>query len=52
MIRLSPPYRRATQDDALAMAELVNIAGEGLPLYLSEKLAESGESPWDMVKES
>lgn len=48
MIRLSPPYRRATQDDALAMAELVNIAGEGLPLYLWEELAESGESPWDI----
>lgn len=30
------------------MAELVNVAGEGLPLYLWAKFAESGESPWDI----
>ncbi|MDJ0700061.1 MAG: GNAT family N-acetyltransferase [Woeseiaceae bacterium] len=48
MITLTPPYRRATPDDALAMAELVNIAGEGLPLYLWTQMAESGESPWDI----
>lgn len=48
MIDLSPPYRRATPDDALAMAELVNIAGEGLPLYLWTGMAESGVSPWDI----
>lgn len=48
MITISPPYRRATPEDAVAMAELVNIAGEGLPLYLWTGMAESGESPWDI----
>jgi len=35
-------------DDALAMAELVNIAGEGLPFYLWTAMAEPGVSPWDI----
>ena len=34
MIELDPPYRRATPEDAGALAELINFAGEGLPLYL------------------
>ncbi len=51
MIDLSPPYRYATQDDALPMAELVNIAGEGMPLYLWSKMAEPGASPWDIGQE-
>lgn len=33
------------------MAELVNIAGEGLPFYLWNKMAQSGESPWDIGQE-
>lgn len=48
MVELSAPYRRATPDDALAMAELVNIAGEGLPLYLWTKMAGPGDSPWQI----
>ena len=48
MTTISPPYRRATPEDAKAMAELVDIAGEGLPLYLWTGMAESGESPWDI----
>ena len=28
------------------MAELVNFAGEGMPLYLWARMAEPGESPW------
>ena len=28
------------------MADLVNIAGEGMPLYLWTKMASAGESPW------
>ena len=28
------------------MAELVNFAGEGMPLYLWRQMAEAGESPW------
>ena len=48
MITINPPYRQATPEDATAMAELVNIAGEGLPLYLWTGMAESDESPWDI----
>jgi len=40
--------RKAGVDDALALAELINIAGEGLPAYLWEKMAEPGESVWDV----
>ena len=40
--------RAATPDDAHALAELINYAGEGLPLYLWEAMAEPGESPWDV----
>jgi len=32
--------------DAAALAELVNFAGEGLPLYLWTKMAKEGEDPW------
>lgn len=48
MAKLRSPYRRATPEDALAMAELANIAGEGLPLYLWTKMAGPGGSPWDI----
>jgi ribosomal protein S18 acetylase RimI-like enzyme len=34
--------------DAPLLAELVNYAGEGLPLYLWSKLAVEGESAWDV----
>jgi hypothetical protein len=44
MIRLEPPFRQATPGDAPALAELVNLAGEGLPLYLWTSMAEPGES--------
>jgi ribosomal protein S18 acetylase RimI-like enzyme len=42
----SATVRPATPGDAAALAELVNIAGEGLPLYLWTKMAERGEDPW------
>ena len=48
MIELNPPYRRATPEDATALAELINFAGEGLPLYLWGKMAEAGETSWDV----
>ena len=51
MIELQPPYRRATPADAPALAELANIAGEGMPLYLWTRMAEAGESPWDVGQE-
>lgn len=40
--------RPGKRDDAEALAELINYAGEGMPLYLWEKMAEPGESPWDV----
>ena len=30
------------------MAEFINFAGEGLPLYLWTKMARPGETPWDV----
>lgn len=32
----------------MALAELVNMAGEGIPVYLWEKLAEPGQSAFDV----
>lgn len=48
MSDLSPPFRRATTHDAHALSELINFAGEGLPLYLWENMAEANESAWDV----
>jgi ribosomal protein S18 acetylase RimI-like enzyme len=41
-------FRPATKEDASALAELVNHAGEGMPLYLWGKLAGPGETAWDV----
>ena len=48
MTRLELPYRRASPGDALELAELINMAGEGMPLYLWEGMAEAGETVWDV----
>lgn len=48
MTSSAPLFRPAAWDDALALAELVNFAGEGLPVYLWEKSKESGETAWDV----
>lgn len=48
MIPFTPPLRPGRITDAEAMAELVNYAGEGLPLYLWSGLAEPGETAWDV----
>lgn len=48
MIAPSQSIRSATLQDASALAELVNFAGEGLPLYLWTKIAKSGEDPWSV----
>lgn len=48
MIYLDPPHRPAHHDDAYALAELVNMAGEGLPLYVWNEMASPGESAWDV----
>ncbi len=51
MIELVPPFRRAEPEDAPALAELVNFAGEGLPLYLWEKMKEADETAWDVGRQ-
>ncbi len=51
MIELAPPFRRARPEDAEALARLVNMAGEGFPLYLWGKLAEPGQDPWDVGRQ-
>lgn len=38
-------------EDALLLAKLVNYAGEGLPLYLWEQMAEEGQTAWDIGQE-
>ena len=48
MKALELPDRRATRDDARELAELINMAGEGMPLYLWERMAEDGETVWDV----
>lgn len=45
---LDPPFRHAAFADAPVLAELVNHAGDGLPLHLWSKMAASGESAWDV----
>ena len=51
MVTFEAPYRRATTDDATCMADLVNIAGHGLPLYLWARFARPGQSAWDVGRE-
>lgn len=48
MVVLSPPYRRATPDDALALAELVNVACGGMPEYCWAQIAQPDVSVWDI----
>jgi ribosomal protein S18 acetylase RimI-like enzyme len=48
MTVLRPPFRQATPADAAVLAELVNYAGEGMPLYLWERMAGPGETAWDV----
>ncbi len=40
--------RPASVQDVATLAELVNFAGEGLPLYLWTKMAKDGEDPWSV----
>jgi ribosomal protein S18 acetylase RimI-like enzyme len=48
MQALPPPFRPAAPTDADLLARLVNYAGEGLPLYLWERMAAPGETGWDV----
>jgi ribosomal protein S18 acetylase RimI-like enzyme len=42
---LRPPLRRATKQDAQALAELVDYAGHGIPGYLWSRSAKEGQPP-------
>lgn len=48
MMTLEPPHRAAASADAQALAELINMAGEGMPEYIWAGLAEPGQSAWDV----
>lgn len=48
MDSLEPPFRRGRPEDAPVLAELVNEAGEGMPLHLWGGMAAEGESAWDV----
>jgi ribosomal protein S18 acetylase RimI-like enzyme len=43
--------RDAGKSDCADLARLVNLAGEGLPLYLWRQMAEDGEDPWEIGRE-
>ncbi len=48
--RPTPPMDllRASVNDADVMAKLINIAGEGLPVYLWQDMIEGDETVWDV----
>ena len=48
MTELRLPLRPARFDDAPVLAELVNHAGEGMPLYLWAQMASPGQSAWEV----
>jgi ribosomal protein S18 acetylase RimI-like enzyme len=48
MIELEKPFRLADEADAPRLADLVNFAGEGLPLHLWQGFAEQGQDPWEV----
>ena len=43
--------RDARRSDCAALAQLINVAGEGLPLYLWRQMAGAGEDPWEIGRE-
>src|SRR5688500_19954114 len=43
--------RPATPADAGELAELVNMAGEGMPLYLWTGMAGPGQDPWEVGRQ-
>ena len=48
VIDLTSPFRRATREDAVLLAEFVNYAGEGVPLHVWGRMARPGEMAWDV----
>lgn len=48
MADIKYPFRKATRNDAIELAELANMAGEGLPFYLWQEMAVPGQSAWEI----
>jgi ribosomal protein S18 acetylase RimI-like enzyme len=48
MSTISPTFRQGQPADAPLLAELVNLAGEGMPLRLWESMRQDGETAWDV----
>ena len=46
-----PLYRDARRDDARALAQLIEIAGEGIPTFLWSQQARDGQTPLDVGTE-
>lgn len=47
-MKLAAPYRRATSEDVPELPELINMAGDGLPLHLWARQATGDQTPWDV----
>ena len=47
-IKLPEHHRMATPGDDRELAELGNMAGEGMPYYLWSKMAGEGQTAWDV----
>lgn len=43
--------RDAVRSDCAELAQLINLAGEGLPLYLWRQMAGAGDDPWEIGRE-
>jgi hypothetical protein len=48
MTKFAGAFRRATLADVAELAQLVEFAGEGLPLCLWTQLAGPGGDPWEV----
>jgi ribosomal protein S18 acetylase RimI-like enzyme len=51
MTNFDSGFRRATLADVAALAELVELAGEGLPLALWTQLSDPGGDPWEVGRQ-
>ena len=51
MTNLNLHFRQAAPEDADHLAQLVNMAGDGLPLYLWGKMAQPGQDAWSVGRE-
>ncbi|GJL83273.1 MAG: N-acetyltransferase [marine bacterium B5-7] len=51
MYELPSHYRYATPEDAIDLAQLINIAGEGLPLYLWTQMVEGSLDPFELGRQ-